>query len=81
MHFWALKALDKENFVTSGIPTEQMLEISSRLIEDKDIRRIITEPMPKDGTIEDLLYATPTSQGEDFKHLGSTMQANSKPGI
>lgn len=79
--FWALKALDKENFVTSGIPTEQMLEISARLIEDNDIRRIITEPMPKDGTKEDLLYATPMSQRDDFKQLGSTIQANSKPEI
>lgn len=60
--FWALKALDNENFVTSDIPREQILEISARLIKDKDIQRIITEPIPKDGTKENILYEPPMSQ-------------------
>jgi hypothetical protein len=62
MFFWALKALDNENFVTSNIPREQILEISARLIKDKDIRRIITEPIPKDWTKENILYEPPMSQ-------------------
>jgi hypothetical protein len=62
--FWALKALDNENFVTSDIPREQILEISARLIKDKDIQRIITEPIPKDGTQENTLYEPSTSQSD-----------------
>lgn len=60
--FWALKALDNENFVTSDIPREQILEISASLIKDKDIQRIITEPIPKDGTKENILYEPLMSQ-------------------
>ena len=44
-HYWALKALDKDEFSSSDIPAEQVLEISARLIEDKDIQRIVCEPM------------------------------------
>jgi hypothetical protein len=40
-YFWVLKALEKDEFTTGAIPVEQTLEISSRLIEDKDILRIV----------------------------------------
>jgi hypothetical protein len=39
--FWGLKALDNNEMSSAGIPAEQMLEISARLIEDEDIRRIV----------------------------------------
>jgi hypothetical protein len=42
-YFWALNALDNDEFSTGGIPAEQMLEISARLIEDKDILRIVSD--------------------------------------
>ena len=41
-HFWALKALDNDGFSTD-IPPEQILEISARLIEDKDILKIVSD--------------------------------------
>jgi hypothetical protein len=54
-YFWALKALDEDEF-SSGIPVEQILEISARLIEDKDIQKIVSEPMimnrPKENVYE-----------------------------
>ena len=44
--FWALGALDKDALVVGGgMPEEQILEIGSRLIEDKDILRIVCEPL------------------------------------
>jgi hypothetical protein len=48
--FWALKALDKEEFSACGIPAKHISEISARLIEDKEIQRIINEPMLGDRT-------------------------------
>ena len=42
--FWALKALDSTDLSPSDIPSEQMLEISARLIEDKDIQKIVCGP-------------------------------------
>jgi predicted transcriptional regulator len=41
-HFWALKALDNDE-LSNDIPPEQMLEISARLIEDKDILRVVSD--------------------------------------
>jgi hypothetical protein len=41
-HFWALKALDNDEF-SNDIPPEQILEISARLIEDKDILKIVSD--------------------------------------
>jgi hypothetical protein len=55
-HFWALKALDEDEFSSSGIPAEQVLEISARLIEDKDIQKILSEPMMINRLKEDVLY-------------------------
>jgi hypothetical protein len=52
--FWTLKALDKDGISSSGIPAEQMLEISARLIEDEDIRRIVFEPIMIDMQKEDV---------------------------
>jgi hypothetical protein len=46
--FWALKALDGDNLASGDIPAEQILEISARLIEDADIRRIVSGPMDRD---------------------------------
>jgi hypothetical protein len=43
--FWALKALDSTDLSPSDIPSEQMLEISARLIEDKDIQKIVCGPI------------------------------------
>jgi hypothetical protein len=40
-YFWSLKALDNTEMSSAGIPAEQMLEISARLIEDEDIRTIV----------------------------------------
>lgn len=45
--FWALGALDKDALVEGGMPEEQILEIGSRLIEDKDILRIVYEHVTK----------------------------------
>lgn len=42
--FWALQALDSTDLSPSDIPSEQMLEISARLIEDKDIQKIVCGP-------------------------------------
>jgi hypothetical protein len=39
--FWVLKALDSTNLSPTDIPSEQMSEISARLIEDKDIQKIV----------------------------------------
>jgi hypothetical protein len=52
--FWTLKALDKDGISSSGIPAEQMLEISARLIEDEDIRRIVFEPIMIDMQKKDV---------------------------
>jgi hypothetical protein len=41
--FWALKALDKDELSSSGIPLEQIMEIGASLIDDKDIFEIIFE--------------------------------------
>jgi hypothetical protein len=43
--FWTLKALDKTGISSRDIPAQQMLEISAKLIEDEDIRRIVFEPI------------------------------------
>ena len=52
--FWALKALDKNEISSAGIPAEQMLEISARLIEDEDIRMmIVSGPMDRDRLRKD----------------------------
>jgi hypothetical protein len=55
-HFWALKALDKDEFSDGDIPAEQVSEIGSRLIEDKDILRIVYEPRKMSGQKKDILY-------------------------
>jgi hypothetical protein len=54
--FWVLKALDNDEFSSNDIPAEQLLEISARLIEDKDIQKIISEPMIRNKPKEDVLY-------------------------
>jgi hypothetical protein len=61
-YFWALKALDNNEISSAGIPAEQMLEISARLIEDEDIRRIVFEPMMIDKPKKDVLYGFPYDQ-------------------
>jgi hypothetical protein len=43
--FWALKTLDSTDLSPSDIPSEQMLEISARLIEDKHIQKIVCGPI------------------------------------
>jgi hypothetical protein len=53
--FWALKALDNTEMSSAGIPAEQMWEISARLIEDEDIRRIVCGPMMTDRPNKDVL--------------------------
>ena len=55
-HFWALKALDKDEFSASGMPAEQILEIGTRLIEDKDILRIVCEPIMMNRQKKDIGY-------------------------
>jgi ABC-type uncharacterized transport system involved in gliding motility auxiliary subunit len=55
-HFWALKALDKDELSARRIPSEQIWEIGSRLIEDKDILKIVCEPMMMNGQKKDILY-------------------------
>jgi hypothetical protein len=55
-HFWVLKALDKDEFSDGDIPAEQVSEISSRLIEDKDILRIVYETRKMNGQKKDILY-------------------------
>ena len=62
--FWTLKALDKDGISSSGIPVEQMLEISAKLIEDEDIRRIVFEPIMIDKPKKDVLYGSPMTRGE-----------------
>ena len=56
--FWTLKALDNE-VSSGGIPVEQMLEISARLIEEEDIRRILCGPIIMNGPKKDLFYRSP----------------------
>jgi hypothetical protein len=58
-YFWVLKALDNDEFSSNDIPAEQMLEISTRLIEDKDIKKIISEPMVMNRPKENVLYEPP----------------------
>ena len=55
-HFWALKALDKDEFSAGGMPAEQILEIGTRLIEDKDVLRIVCEPMMMNRQKKDIVY-------------------------
>lgn len=55
-HFWALKALDKDEFSDGDIPAEHVKEIGSRLIEDKDILRIVYETRKMNGQKKDILY-------------------------
>ena len=55
-HFWALKALDKDEFSDGDIPAEQVSEIGSRLIKDKDILRIVYETRKVKGQKKDILY-------------------------
>jgi hypothetical protein len=57
--FWTLKALDNNEISSGGIPVEQMLEISARLIEDEDIRRILCGPMIMNRPKKDVLYGSP----------------------
>ncbi|CAN5293765.1 hypothetical protein BH18THE2_BH18THE2_25700 [soil metagenome] len=57
--FWTLKALDNDEISSGAIPVEQMLEISARLIEDEDIRRILCGPMIMNRPKKDLLYGSP----------------------
>jgi hypothetical protein len=54
-YFWSLKALDNTEMSSAGIPTEQMWEISARLIDDEDIRRIVCEPIMTDRPNKDVL--------------------------
>ena len=60
--FWALKALDNTEMSSAGIPTEKMIEISARLIEDEDIRTIVFGSMMKDTPEKDVLYGPPYDQ-------------------
>ena len=60
--FWTLKALDKDGISSSDIPVEQILEISAKLIEDEDIRRIVFEPIMIDMQKKDVLYGSPYDQ-------------------
>jgi predicted transcriptional regulator len=53
-YFWPLKALDNTEMSSAGIPTEQMLEISARLIEDEDIRTIVFGSMMRDRPNKDV---------------------------
>jgi hypothetical protein len=55
-HYWALKALDKDELSARRIPAEQIWEIGSRLIDDKDILKIVCEPMMMNGQKKDILY-------------------------
>src|SRR5918994_3436845 len=57
--FWTLKALDKDGISSSGIPAEQMLKISARLIKDEDIQRIVFKPIMIDNPKNDVLYGSP----------------------
>lgn len=57
--FWTLKALANDEISSGGIPVEQILEISARLIEDEDIRRILCGPMIMNGPKKDLFYGSP----------------------
>jgi hypothetical protein len=57
--FWTLKALDKDGISSSGIPAEQMLKISARLIEDENIQRIVFKPIMIDESKNDVLYGSP----------------------
>ena len=52
--FWALKALDNTEMSSDGIPVEQMVEISARLIEDEDIRTIVCGSMMTDTPEKDV---------------------------
>jgi hypothetical protein len=61
-YFWALRALDKDEFSSGAIPAEQVLEISAMLIEDKDILRIVCGPMMIDRSKKDVLYEPPYDQ-------------------
>jgi hypothetical protein len=54
-YFWPLKALDNTEMSSAGIPAGQMWEISARLIEDEDIRRIVCEPMMTNRPNKDVL--------------------------
>jgi hypothetical protein len=58
-YFWALKVLEKDEFSAGDIPAEQILEISARLIEDKDIQKIVSEPMMMNRPKENVLYEPP----------------------
>ena len=60
--FWALKALDNTEMSSDGIPVEQMVEISARLIEDEDIRTIVCGSMITDTPEKDVLYGRPYDQ-------------------
>ena len=60
--FWALKALDNTEMSSDGIPVEQMVEISARLIEDEDIRTIVCGSMMTDTPEKDVLYGRPYDQ-------------------
>lgn len=62
-HFWALKALDKDEFSDGDIPAEHVTEIGSRLIEDKDILRIVYETRKNNGQKKDILYEFTYNQG------------------
>lgn len=62
-HFWALKALDKDEFSDGEIPAEHVSEIGSRLIEDKDILRIVYETRKNNGQKKDILYEFTYNQG------------------
>ena len=48
--------LRKIGISSNDMPAEQMLEISARLIEDEDIRRIVFEPIMIDKPKKDVLY-------------------------
>jgi hypothetical protein len=61
-YFWPLKALDNTEMSSAGIPTEQILEISARLIEDKDIQKIVCGTMIVDVPEKDVLYEPPHNQ-------------------
>ena len=61
-HFWALKALDKDEFSDGDIPSEHVSEIGSRLIEDKDILRIVHESRKLNVQKKDILYESTYNQ-------------------
>ena len=62
-HFWALKALDKDEFSDGEIPAEHVSEIGSKLIEDKDILIIVYDTRKMNGQKKEIFYEFTYNQG------------------